>query len=190
MKFNHALVIGGTGMLFDGSVHLAASSSVLTAIGRNPDRLNRLQDQAEKSGSQLNALQLDYTEEDKCIAKLNSAIDAFGPIDCALLWIHSSAPNLPLEIAKLMNNSGIQSQLFHVMGSPTADPSRSESSLNAQIETLDNVSYYRVILGFVVENGRSRWLTDTEISAGVITALSERERNAIVGVVDPWDARP
>ncbi len=41
------------------------------------------------------------------------------------------------------------------------------------------------VLGFVVENAHSRWLTDAEISAGVGRALESDEPVTIVGMVTP-----
>jgi hypothetical protein len=46
------------------------------------------------------------------------------------------------------------------------------------------------VLGFVVENGQSRWLTDAEISDGVGRALESDDPVTIVGTVTPWSARP
>jgi hypothetical protein len=46
------------------------------------------------------------------------------------------------------------------------------------------------VLGFVVESGTSRWLTNAEISAGVGHALESEEPVTIIGTVTPWAARP
>jgi hypothetical protein len=46
------------------------------------------------------------------------------------------------------------------------------------------------VLGFVVENGQARWLTDAEISIGVGQALESEAAVTIVGTVTPWSARP
>jgi hypothetical protein len=47
-----------------------------------------------------------------------------------------------------------------------------------------------VVLGFRVEGARSRWLTDVEISGGVLAAVGADAALAIVGEVAPWSARP
>lgn len=52
------------------------------------------------------------------------------------------------------------------------------------------IRYHQVILGFVRQGNRSRWLTDAEISAGVIAALQSDQRDSIVGIVEPWPLRP
>jgi hypothetical protein len=67
---------------------------------------------------------------------------------------------------------------FHVRGSAVADPSRTRSEAEEQFAHYPTLHYLQVILGFVLENGRSRWLTDVEISQGVVTAI------------EPWSSRP
>ncbi|NUN53550.1 MAG: hypothetical protein HUU06_12290 [Planctomycetaceae bacterium] len=47
-----------------------------------------------------------------------------------------------------------------------------------------------MILGFVREGDRSRWLTDAEIAAGVLGAIAADRPRTVVGVVEPWSARP
>jgi hypothetical protein len=47
-----------------------------------------------------------------------------------------------------------------------------------------------VVLGFMVEAGASRWLTDAEISDGVRSAVTRDLAYSVVGQVEPWSARP
>ncbi|MBK7159886.1 MAG: hypothetical protein IPH77_15465 [Ignavibacteria bacterium] len=53
-----------------------------------------------------------------------------------------------------------------------------------------NINYKKILLGFVIEDEKSRWLTNTEISNGVIDALKKDEDTFIVGKVEPWEKRP
>jgi hypothetical protein len=47
------------------------------------------------------------------------------------------------------------------------------------------------VLGFAIEpDGRSRWLTHDEISAGAAEALADARPLSIIGTVTPWSARP
>lgn len=55
---------------------------------------------------------------------------------------------------------------------------------------LENIRYREIILGFVLEGDRSRWLTDAEISAGVLAAVDADQPRYIVGTVRPWHLRP
>ena len=47
-----------------------------------------------------------------------------------------------------------------------------------------------VILGFVREGGHSRWLTDPEISAGVLKVLRSGKLRSVVATLTPWSERP
>jgi hypothetical protein len=76
-----------------------------------------------------------------------------------------------------------------VLGSASADPARPERL--AEWRSLIPAPKLRLaVLGFVVENGQSRWLTDAEISDGVGRALESDDPVTIVGTVTPWSARP
>ena len=55
---------------------------------------------------------------------------------------------------------------------------------------MDGIRDSQAILGFVVEGGRSRWLTDAEIAAGVLAAIDGDEDPSVVGTVRPWTMRP
>src|SRR5690606_3732421 len=52
------------------------------------------------------------------------------------------------------------------------------------------ILYREVIRGFVIDAGRSRWLTHREISQGVLEAIRADRPRSIVGTVTPWPARP
>jgi hypothetical protein len=48
----------------------------------------------------------------------------------------------------------------------------------------------QVVLGFRADAGVSRWLTDAEISDGVLAAIRADRAYSVVGQVAPWSARP
>ncbi len=52
------------------------------------------------------------------------------------------------------------------------------------------IDYAAVVLGFVVEGGRSRWLSNDEISDGVFAAIESGAALSIVGTLEPWSAHP
>lgn len=41
-----------------------------------------------------------------------------------------------------------------------------------------------------MESNRSRWLTNKEISDGVIEAINNKNKIHTVGQIEPWDKRP
>lgn len=79
-----------------------------------------------------------------------------------------------------------------MLGSATADPSHPDrlAKAAAVAEGLANCRLRQVVLGFKVEPGGSRWLTNAEISDGVLSAVTGDLAHSVVGQVAPWSARP
>ncbi len=79
-------------------------------------------------------------------------------------------------------------RIVHVLGSASRDP----ATLGSEAPRRQHrVRYQRVLLGFVVEQGRSRWLTDAEICAGALAAVDDPAADPyVVGQVEPWSAHP
>ena len=70
-------------------------------------------------------------------------------------------------------------------GAPSIATLRAEA-LAAQ----PDLTYAQVVLGFVQENGASRWLNHEEISAAAIAQMEMPLPRRIAGTLEPWDARP
>ena len=116
-----------------------------------------------------------------------AALDAAGPIDLAVAWFHTLKIAAPRRLAERVDG-----RLFQVLGSATGDPAHPErlASAAAVAEGLPACRLRQVVLGFRVEGGRSRWLTDAEISGGVLDAVRADRAFSVVGQVEPWTARP
>ena len=80
---------------------------------------------------------------------------------------------------------------MQVLGSAHGDPSHPER-LKEMAEAADGfpIDYQAVVLGFVMDAGRARWLTNDEISNGVFAAIASAAPLSIVGTVEPWSAHP
>ncbi|WP_277674545.1 hypothetical protein [Piscibacillus halophilus] len=64
------------------------------------------------------------------------------------------------------------------------------NTIKEKLKTPKNCTYHQVQLGFILETGYSRWLTNQEISKGVIEAFKLKQPTYIVGQLEPWDQRP
>ena len=118
------------------------------------------------------------------------SVDAFGPIDLVVAWIHDVAPETPLILAESLAEASRQVQYFHVLGSAVANPNITLATEAEVFARIIGVSYHRVILGFRIESDGSRWLIDDEISSGILKAIAAGQPEYVVGVVRPWSARP
>jgi NAD(P)-dependent dehydrogenase (short-subunit alcohol dehydrogenase family) len=180
----HDLVVGGSGMLSGLVTALARQGRHISVIARDQRRLARLAETA----AGITPLPLDYHDAPALDAALIRASRDHGAMERAVCWFHTGAPEIPLAVAR-----HVQRVYCHVLGSAAADPSGSGvlDRWRAAFASLPQLDYRIVILGFVVEpDGRSRWLTHDEISAGAAAALAYRRPLSIIGTVTPWSARP
>ena len=186
----HALVVGGTGMLRGASLGLAARGYTVSVVARRQSRLDALVQEAAGLKGTIHPIALDYRDTGALKAALVKARTRFGPIELAVVWIHSIAPAAPLAVAHHVGSPQRPGRFFHVLGSAAADPSRPDPQRRAVFASVANIRYREVILGFVREGRGSRWLTHDEISAGVLAAVEADRPRFIVGTVEPWDLRP
>jgi hypothetical protein len=129
----------------------------------------------------------DYYDEAGFRRALDAATDRSGPVDLAVAWFHTLKLPAPRLVAEWVSG-----RMFQVLGSATADPSHPERLVVARAIAADlpGCAARQVVLGFKVEGGRSRWLTDAEISGGVLDAVRSDRPYSVVGQVEPWSARP
>lgn len=181
----HALVIGGTGMLANTSLWLVGQGFHVSVIGRNEFRMGSVIHQSSDS-SQITPIIVDYCNIPLLQTKLRATIEQNGPIDLVIAWIHSYAgrtlESIVSEVSSCRNRPW---KLFHILGS-SANLSGIQENLNLPNSAL----YYQIQLGFIIENGHSRWLTNEEISQGVIDSIRQNRLITIVGTLQPWEKRP
>jgi hypothetical protein len=177
-------------MLRGAVLGLVARGFAVSVVARNARNLARLRDDAEAAGGVVRPVCVDYRDEQAFAFGLTEAARDLGTPSVAIVWAHSSAPGAPLAVARLLAAGGAAARYVHVLGSAAADPSQPDADRAAQFAASPHVAYREVILGFVVEEGRSRWLTDDEIAAGVLRAVDTDAPRTVVGVVEPWSARP
>jgi len=116
-----------------------------------------------------------------------AVLAGFSP-DLVVAWIHGRVPTFRRALAARVRSGG---RFVQVLGSAHGDPSRPERLEEMQAVANDLPLRYRaIVLGFAVERGISRWLTDDEISDGVFAAVIDDRPLSIVGTVTPWSARP
>ena len=187
---SHALVVGGTGMLWDVSIYLASKFDTVSVIAKSSYRLNNLWEEAEAENLHINPLQLDYKDEEHLEQSLQEAIKQHGPIDLIIAWIHNEAPEAPVSIGKILDNQGTKYHYFDLWGFAATSDSDPETEREEELQEFDNIVYHKVVLGFIIEDDGSRWLTNEEISKGVIRAIEKNEPLHIIGEISPISEKP
>lgn len=172
----HILVVGGTGMLSGFVKALASDGGRLSLLSRHASRV------AGDSG-----FDCDYYDTEAFTAALAAAVERSGPVDLAIAWFHSLKIAAPRLLAEQVDG-----RLFQVLGSATADPGHPDRLARAAsvVEGLPACGVRQIVLGFKLAQGEARWLTNAEISQGVLEAVTTDRALTIVGQVEPWSARP
>ncbi len=70
------------------------------------------------------------------------------------------------------------------------NPDERYKILHFSFERFVNIIYRKIILGFILEDDKSRWLNNAEISNGLIDAITLEKDAYVVGTVEPWEKRP
>ena len=193
---DHTLVVGGTGMLREATLWLAKQTDVVSVIARNQKLLKEIADEAShaKGARIVHPLAIDYTDDQTLHDVVFDALNRYGAIESVVSWIHSSAPKAHRVIADLLNQACASAEKkcrwFDVLGSAAADPARGKEDRVDEFAQWEEIAYHEIVLGFMREGNHSRWLSHSEISAGVIKAVREERKTYVVGQVCPWSLRP
>ena len=175
--FEHALVVGGTGMLADATGFIRSRSKRLTLVARRAEAaapaLGVLPDEACAA---------DWRDYMSFSSTVSPRIVAMPP-DLALLWIHDSGHRSLLWL--LMQLARAPILIVHVLGSSSGDPRGVDADINAILAKAPSMDYLTVVLGSkALPGGGRRWLKNNEICAGAIEAVQTR-RDIVVGEIIP-----
>jgi len=178
----HALVIGGSGMLANACLWLADNGYRVSVVGRDRSRLDRLAQQNDN----IIPISADYNEDERFRKAIRQSIAAHGPYELVVAWIHSNDITVIEMISEQLNSAkDFAWRIHHLLGSRE----NAEEKLQ-EIAPLGNGQYCQIQLGFVLENGKSRWMTHDEISNGVIQAIREGASRHLIGTLEPASMNP
>lgn len=161
VEFTGSLVIGGTGMLAAATRWLADRSAMTLLVARRASAFVGARDVVPIDADWRSAAFADAVEE---------AIDLSASMDAALLWLHEPGPILPWLLPKLGS-----ARVVLLLGSMDGRPRVPEGAAHLTTVRLGSVRTHR---------GR-RWLTDAEISAAAIAALSDGESRTVGDLAAP-----
>jgi len=186
-RHGHVLVVGGTGMLAQATQALAARCDVLTLVARTERSLRSLDDALATSGVTRHLLRLDWSDPRAFVGTLEEHVDRVGAPALVVAWLHDDTLG-PAVARAVARDPGCD--FLQVRGSSAASPSADTGAIARDPRIPAQARYRQVILGFVVTEGRSRWLSHHEISEGTLQAVDHPQAVTVVGTVEPWDRRP
>lgn len=176
-------------MLKDVTLYFTMHAFTVSVIARNQSGLDKLISSKSESGF-IVPLKADYSDSAALTDKILSAINEYGEFETVISWIHSYAESAHELIAGIIGKGSTLCRYFHVKGSGSFNPAFINDNVEQTVLQYKNISYRKIILGFVRENHKSRWLTNTEISNGVIDAVNYDKETFTVGTTEPWEFRP
>jgi hypothetical protein len=191
----HALVIGGTGMLRWACTTLASRGGDVTVVARDPRRLHALATEAAGMPGQIAPVSCDYGDPQRLRSALEAAVRERGRPDPTIAWMRDDALEGLHAAARVLEEARAEEQrtdpcrLVHVLPSAARSPVV-RKRYRDEFGTYGAIRYRQVVLGFVIDEGISRWLTDTEISNGVLRSLELPDSEFVVGRVHPWSRSP
>lgn len=156
MTARRALVLGGTGMLSGVATALLEDGwEVVLPSRRRPAT-------PTTNGHPARWVKADWTEPAALVATAATALD--GPADLLVAWVHREV-RVPVlrAVAPLLADDA---PVVEIHGSASADPLG-----GCPDPVLAGHPTQQVVLGHVRHAGRTRWLTQDEVAAGVLAAV-------------------
>jgi hypothetical protein len=177
LHFEHALIVGGTGMLANATRFVRARSEHVTLVSRRANKAA-----AGLAVLPTEACSLDWRNTANFAAQLLPRIASLPP-DLSLLWIHGNGHRTLLWLLGQLMICPVL--IVHVLGSASGDPRINDPEINAILNNSPRMRYVTVVLGSKsLPDGGRRWLTDEEISLGTVEAI-QTARNVVVGEITP-----
>jgi hypothetical protein len=174
-------------MLAGASRFIAMHAETTSLLARTDKSLSSLRQSLPETCDVATAA-VDYRSEQAFSEAVRIRVEKAGAPDIVLAWIHTEHPARAL--AEQLAAYGQPLRFFHVLGSASASPATSLLRRRMHYDALLGVSYHQIVLGFICNERGSRWLHHEEIADGAIHAVQSSAARYVVGVVEPWDARP
>jgi len=174
-------------MLAGASRFIASHADTTSLLARTDASLSSLRHSLPDTLKVATAA-VDYRSEQAFSEAVHGRVEQAGVPDIVLAWIHPERPAQALA-AQLASYSQ-PLRFFHVLGSASASPATSLLRRRMHYDALQGLSYHQIVLGFICNERGSRWLHHEEIADGTIQAVQSGASRYVVGVVEPWDARP
>jgi hypothetical protein len=176
-----ALVIGGTGMLAGCAAALVADGWHVVLPSR---RYAPIPDVAPSNGQSTRKalwVEANWSAPKELAERAERALD--GKADLLVAWVHGPArPSVLRAVAPLLADGA---PVVEVHGSASANPVG-----GCPDPVLAGHPTQQVVLGFVRQYGRTRWLTHAETAAGVLDAVRRALDGRPPGVHQVGEFRP
>lgn len=129
----------------------------------------------------ITSLAVDYSNYLLLEEQVRKTIAENGPISLVVSW---TPIRKSLEIInKVLSEQKDSWELYQIKGSRRFFE-------NETLLIPSNCQHRSIYLGFIIGSTQSRWLTNHEISRGVIDNIKAGNTESIIGTLHPYDKRP
>ncbi len=186
----HVLVVGGTGTLKDVSMFLAQHDNTVSVIARDAERLTSLVAESGDFVGQINPVNVDYNQTDELRTALFDAIAAHGPIILVVNWMRTYAINGAQTLSEIINRTSPICRYFQVLSTHNAHHFPNEHFFMNPFGETQRILHRTIMLGIQLDNkGVARELNNTEICNGIVDAIRNDRRNAVIGISESVSGR-
>lgn len=170
-------------MLGGVSVYLLNKYKHVSVIARSESSFTSLVEEAKSYPGNINPLISDYSDSKKSLDLIKKSIEEFGNLNLCVSWVHGYAQNFGIEVAKLIADD-TKPLFVDVLGSSGKNLNEITESRLKVFSEIRGIEYRSVVLGKIhTSKNNWRWLTNSEISQGVIDAIESQNKIFIVGEI-------
>jgi len=179
----HILIVGGTGMLRGATEYFIEQGNIVTLVARNEQRLNAIKQKYPEKKGKILTLAQDYRNTEEAMNKVIEAAGMYMHIDLAILWIHTTGRNFSKAVKEFLFSHHPKTKVWQLWSSATINPKQlTQTSWKKRYPE----RYREIFLGYKQNGSSTRWLTDWEISEGVIQAVARDIPDFTIGTTDKW----
>lgn len=184
----HYVFVDATGQLTETCLHFADKVRRVSIVSGNEDLLHDLQVQASKKNVVISAHQANIADSHQLRHAIELLVSDNGPADVTVAALGTVGSEVAVVIAQTLRDLAVFTEFFDVSG-PAEDPLHAYQR-EGRLRTFENVRYRKIEIGFMVDNGNSRWPSAEEVTTGIINAVEQRTSKSLIGQLEPADLRP
>lgn len=170
-------------MLGEVSAYLLGKFKCVSVIARSESSFTSLLKIAESQPGILNPIVTDYSDSKRSLELISKSIQEFGKVDLCISWVHAYAENFGVEVASLIADE-TKPVFIDVLGSSSGDLKNYINEHTLKFSDISGIDYRYVVLGKIMISEKDfRWLTNREISNGVISAIESGRKKFIVAEI-------
>jgi hypothetical protein len=184
----HYLFVDATGQLADVCLHFAGKVKRVSMISGDQDLLEDLRTRAQQMKLVISQSHADLVDSHQLRHAIEALVADNGPADVTVAALGKIPPEAAAVIAQTLRDLAVFTEFFDV-GSHDEDRMITNQR-EGRLRSFENVWYRKIEVGFILDNGTSRWPSSEEVTNGVIQAVDEKTAKTIIGQTEPAERRP